>query len=56
LYKVPGTGVAVGTTAGSLAATGAGVTWWLVAAAALLLTGTLLLHATRRRRRALQTT
>ncbi|WP_309114150.1 LPXTG cell wall anchor domain-containing protein [Saccharothrix sp.] len=50
MYKVPGTGVAVGTGVGSLAATGASVTWWVVAAVVLLVAGTLLTHATRRRR------
>jgi LPXTG-motif cell wall-anchored protein len=50
MYKVPGSGVAVGTGVGSLAATGAGVTWWIVAAVVLLLVGVFLLHATRKRR------
>ncbi|WP_158846515.1 LPXTG cell wall anchor domain-containing protein [Saccharothrix deserti] len=50
MYKVPGSGVAVGTGIGSLAATGAGVTWWVVAGAVLLATGLLLTHAVRRRR------
>ena len=49
MYKVPGSGVAVGTGVGSLAATGAGVTWWIVAALVLLLVGVFLLHATRKR-------
>ncbi|MEU7526645.1 LPXTG cell wall anchor domain-containing protein [Saccharothrix sp. NPDC042600] len=52
MYKVPGTGVAVGTGVGSLAATGASVTWWVVAGVVLLLAGVLLTHATRRRDRA----
>lgn len=50
MYKVPGTGVAAGTGVGSLAATGAGVTWWVVAAVVLLLAGVFLTHAARRRR------
>jgi LPXTG-motif cell wall-anchored protein len=49
MYKVPGSGVAVGTGVGSLAATGAGVTWWVVAALVLLVAGAFLLHAARRR-------
>ncbi len=51
MYKVPGTGVAVGTGVGSLAATGAGVTWWVVAGVVLLVAGVFLTHAARRRRR-----
>lgn len=52
MYKVPGSGVAVGTGVGSLAATGAGVTWWIVAALVLLVAGAFLSHAARRRKRA----
>jgi hypothetical protein len=52
MYKVPGSGVAVGTGVGSLAATGAGVTWWIVTALVLLVAGVLLSHAARRRKRA----
>ncbi|PRY35229.1 LPXTG cell wall anchor domain-containing protein [Umezawaea tangerina] len=52
MYKVPGSGVAIGTGVGSLAATGANVTWWLAAALVLLVVGGLLLHATRRRKAA----
>jgi len=50
VYKVPGSGVAVGTGVGSLAATGAGVTWWIAAALVLLVAGLLLVHAARGRR------
>ncbi|MFD9736323.1 peptidase [Umezawaea sp. NPDC059074] len=50
MYKVPGSGVAVGTGVGSLAATGAGLTWWIAAALVLLAAGVLLRHAARRRR------
>ncbi|WP_447005987.1 LPXTG cell wall anchor domain-containing protein [Saccharothrix isguenensis] len=50
MYKVPGSGVAVGTGIGSLAATGAGVTWWVVAGVVLLVSGLFLTHAVRRRR------
>jgi LPXTG-motif cell wall-anchored protein len=50
VYKVPGSGVAVGTGVGSLAATGAGVAWWAVAGAVLLVAGLLLTRASRRRR------
>jgi LPXTG-motif cell wall-anchored protein len=53
MYKVPGSGVAVGTGVGTLAATGADVTWWIAAAVVLLVAGALLLHATRKRRRAI---
>ncbi|MEO6090988.1 MAG: LPXTG cell wall anchor domain-containing protein [Umezawaea sp.] len=49
MYKVPGSGLAVGTGVGSLAATGAGVTWWIAAALVLLVAGVFLLHAARRR-------
>jgi len=49
MYKVPGSGIAVGTGVGSLAATGAGVTWWVVAALVLLVAGACLRHAARRR-------
>ncbi|TWP52631.1 LPXTG cell wall anchor domain-containing protein [Lentzea tibetensis] len=52
MYKVPGSGVAVGTGVGSLAVTGADVTWWITAGVVLLVAGALLLHATRKRRRA----
>lgn len=50
MYKVPGSGVAVGTGVGSLAATGAGLTWWIAAALVLLTAGVLLRHAARGRR------
>ncbi|WP_033438453.1 hypothetical protein [Saccharothrix sp. NRRL B-16314] len=50
MYKVPGSGVAVGTGIGSLAATGAGVAWWVVAGVVLLVSGLLLTHAVRGRR------
>ncbi|ONI85521.1 peptidase [Saccharothrix sp. ALI-22-I] len=50
MYRFPGGGVAVGTGIGSLAATGAGVTWWVVAGAVLLVTGLFPTHAVRGRR------
>ncbi|MFD0203050.1 hypothetical protein B0I31_103648 [Saccharothrix carnea] len=52
MYKVPGSGVAVGTGIGSLAATGAGVAWWVVAGVVLLVAGLILTRAVRRRRAA----
>ncbi|MEV8442927.1 LPXTG cell wall anchor domain-containing protein [Actinosynnema sp. NPDC051121] len=52
MYKSPGSGVAVGTGIGSLAATGAGIAWWVVAGAVLLVAGLVLLRASRRRRAA----
>ncbi|WNV82728.1 LPXTG cell wall anchor domain-containing protein [Umezawaea sp. Da 62-37] len=48
-HEVPGSGVAIGTGAGSLAATGANATWWIAAALVLLVAGGLLLRTTRRR-------
>ena len=50
MYRVPGSGVAVGTGVGSLATTGAGLTWWIAAALVLLAAGALLRHAARGRR------
>jgi LPXTG-motif cell wall-anchored protein len=52
MYKVPGTGVGVGTSVGALAVTGADVTWWIVAGVVLLLAGAFLMHSTRKKRRA----
>lgn len=52
MYKVPGTGVGVGTSVGALAVTGADVTWWIVAGIVLLLAGAFLMHSTRKKRRA----
>ncbi|MCE6993385.1 LPXTG cell wall anchor domain-containing protein [Saccharothrix sp. S26] len=52
MYRVPGSGVAVGTGIGSLAATGAGVAWWVVAGVVLLVAGLLLIRASRGRRAA----
>ena len=52
MYKVPGTGVGVGTSVGALAVTGADVTWWIAAGIVLLLAGALLVHSTRKKRRA----
>ncbi|SFR22593.1 LPXTG-motif cell wall anchor domain-containing protein [Lentzea waywayandensis] len=52
MYKVPGTGVGVGTSVGALAVTGADVTWWIVVGIVLLLAGAVLLHSTRKKRRA----
>ncbi|AXX28329.1 LPXTG cell wall anchor domain-containing protein [Actinosynnema pretiosum subsp. pretiosum] len=49
MYRMPGAGVAVGTGVGTLAATGADVTWWVVAGVALLVSGVLLLRRSRRR-------
>ncbi|GAA2670877.1 LPXTG-motif cell wall anchor domain-containing protein [Actinosynnema pretiosum] len=49
VYRMPGAGVAVGTGVGTLAATGADVTWWAVAGVALLVSGILLLRRSRRR-------
>ncbi|GLZ31136.1 hypothetical protein Lesp02_33240 [Lentzea sp. NBRC 105346] len=54
MYKVPGSGVAVGTGVGALAVTGADVTVWIVTGVVLLVAGALLLHATRKRRRAVR--
>ena len=54
MYKVPGSGVAVGTGVGALAVTGADVTFWIVTGVVLLVAGALLLHATRKRRRAVR--
>ncbi|MEU3646351.1 LPXTG cell wall anchor domain-containing protein [Lentzea sp. NPDC034063] len=51
MYKVPGTGVGVGTSVGALAVTGADVTWWIVVGVVLLLAGALLMHSTRKKRR-----
>ncbi|MFD7654673.1 LPXTG cell wall anchor domain-containing protein [Actinosynnema sp. NPDC059797] len=48
MYRVPGSGVAVGTGVGSLAATGANVTWWLVAGVVLLAGGAVLGRVARR--------
>nr|WP_157767510.1 LPXTG cell wall anchor domain-containing protein [Actinosynnema pretiosum] len=50
MYRMPGAGVAVGTGVGTLAATGADVTWWVVAGVALLVSGVLLLRRSRGRR------
>ncbi|ATE52726.1 peptidase [Actinosynnema pretiosum] len=50
VYRMPGAGVAVGTGVGTLAATGADVTWWVVAGVALLVSGVLLLRRSRGRR------
>ena len=50
MYRVPGSGVAVGTGIGSLAATGAGVAWWVVVGAVLLVAGLTLARAARGRR------
>lgn len=47
MYRVPGSGVVVGTGVGSLAATGANVTWWLVAGVVLLAGGLVLRRAAR---------
>ncbi|MFJ5990723.1 LPXTG cell wall anchor domain-containing protein [Lentzea sp. NPDC092896] len=52
MYKVPGTGVGVGTSVGALAVTGADVTWWIVVGVVLLLAGAFLMHSTRKKRRA----
>lgn len=52
MYKVPGTGVGVGTSVGALAVTGADVTWWIVTAIVLLAVGAFLMHSTRKKRRA----
>ncbi|MFD1152079.1 LPXTG cell wall anchor domain-containing protein [Saccharothrix hoggarensis] len=52
MYRVPGSGIAVGTGIGSLAATGAGVAWWVVAGVVLLVAGLFLAHSARRRRAA----
>ncbi|KAA2255488.1 peptidase [Solihabitans fulvus] len=52
MYRVPGSGVAVGSGVGALAMTGADLVWWLAAGLVLLVVGAFLLHAASRRRRA----
>ncbi|HEY3752859.1 MAG TPA: LPXTG cell wall anchor domain-containing protein [Pseudonocardiaceae bacterium] len=51
MYKVPGAGGAMGAGAGTLAFTGANVTWWFVFGVLLVIAGVLSVLVGRRRRR-----
>jgi len=54
MYKVPGTGAGVaGSSAGTLAATGANVGWWIAVCVILVVLGTIAVIAAYRRNRRL---